>query len=709
MALRHPAPSIMHPFSRPLVGLVAAFASLVSAQTIPPSPDTDSTLVELDHVVVSAHPYGRPAHEIAQPTHILSDLHLDQHQATSLGELLASEPGVSSSYFGPGASRPIIRSLGGPRVAVLENGTDTIDASVVSPDHAVSLDPLLIERVEITRGPAALLQGGSAIGGAVNVITHRIHQNMPEAPLVGRVEGRFGTGNDELSGGLVLEGGVGSIAWHLDAFRRTTQDVAIPGFAESAYLRALEAAEEEAHEEEAGEEEEAFGFIPNTSVESSGGGLGISWISRQGFIGFSATGFDSLYGIPPGAHAHETHHEEAAAEPEEEEFVSIDLNQRRLHLEGEWRPESTGWQALRFKATQADYKHIELEGDEIGTVFTNTGYDIRVDALHREWSGLKGAIGAKLSSSDFTAVGAEAFLPPSTTDTFAVFFFEEFEQDQTLWQFGGRSEWQDLNVNDGTNRTASGRSLSASLGWVHELANGWSLAASLAHAERLPNTQERFADGPHIGTNSYEIGNPNLTNEVSRGVDLTFRRELGFVSGEATVFGNRFDGFIFEKPNNTEIDELPVYEFVQRDAEFYGVEVQGTFHLHQSDRGHLDFTVGGDLVRAQNVTDGTDLPRTTPARARLGLDWQRDAWRAGSELGYTFDQNRTAPGEIGTASHSLWSAYLGYRWIASAVTWDLLLRGTNLTDSEARLHTSFLKEVAPLPGRNLALSLRASF
>ena len=367
------------------------------------------------------------------------------------------------------------------------------------------------------------------------------------------------------------------------------------------------------------------------------------------------------------------------------------------------------WSAIRLKATQADYQHIELEGDEIGTVFTHTGYDIRLDALHESWGKLNGAIGTKLASSDFTAVGAEAFLPPSTTETFALFIFEELEQGQTLWQFGGRSEWQDLAVTDGTDRSASGHSLSASLGWVHDIAEGWSLAVSLAHAERIPNAQERFADGPHTGTNAYEIGDANLSNETSRGLDLTIRREVGFVSGEATVFFNRFQNYIFENPTGAERADLPVYQFVQRDAEFYGFEVQNTFHLHQSESGHIDLTLTGDLVRAQNITDGTDLPRTTPARLRLGLDWQRGAWRTGTEMSHVFDQNHVATGETSTDSHTLWSAYLGYRWVASAVTWDLLLRGTNLTDSEARPHTSFLKAVAPLPGRNLALSLRASF
>lgn len=702
----------MHFISRSLLGVVASSAMLLHAQTQSPSSANEPS-IELDHVVVSAHPYGRPADEIAQPTTVLSGRHLDQEQATSLGELLSGEPGVSSTYFGPGASRPIIRALGGPRVAVLENGTDTIDASVVSPDHAVSLDPLLIERVEITRGPAALLQGGSAIGGAVNVVTHRIHHNMPNTPLSGRAEARGGTADHERSAGLVVEGGMGSIAWHVDAFRRETHDVEIPGFAESDALRALEAAEadDEIHADE--HETEAFGYIPNTAVKSTGGAFGLSWIGHRGFVGFSASRFDTRYGIPPGAHAHEEHHDEHHDEEGEahegEELVSVDLSQSRLQLEGELRTPFPGWQALRLKASQADYQHTELEGDEIGTVFTNTGHDIRVDALHEETLGFKGALGLKIASTDFSAVGAEAFLPPSTTDTFALFFFEEFEQADTIWQFGGRSEWQDLATTDDTGRTASGQSLSSSIGWVHQLGDDWSIAGSLAYAERLPNAQERFADGPHIGTNAYEIGNSDLSHETSRGLDLTLRRETGLVSGEATVFFNQFEDYIFENPTGAEIDELPVYEFVQRDAEFYGAEMQGTFHLHQSEHGHVDFTAATDLVRARNVTDDTHLPRTTPVRIRLGLDWSHNAWRAGTEMQHVLAQKRLAPGEIPTSDYTLVSAYLGYRWITTTTTWDILLRGTNLTDQEARAHTSFLKEVAPLPGRNIVLSLRMSF
>ena len=642
-------------FRFPLLFAAASF-SWVSAQSVNPVP-TETRAVELEHVVVSAHPYGRSANEIAQPTHLLTGDHLDQHQATSLGELLSSEPGVSSSYFGPGASRPIIRALGGPRVVVLENGTDTIDASVVSPDHAVSLDPLLIERVEITRGPAALLQGGAAIGGAVNVITHRIHQNLPQAGVHGRAETRIGTGNDERSGGIVVEGSSNSIAWHVDAFRRETDDVEIPGSAESAALRALEAEEADDHEEDS-----ILGVIPNTALKSDGGAAGFSWIGNQGYLGVSVSRFDTLYGVPPGAHAHE-HAEEAGPDEAEDapDYVSIDLSQRRLNLEGEWRNPAGGWQAFRFKA------------------------------------------------ADFSAIGDEAFLPPTTTDESALFIFEELKQGADIWQFGARSEWQRITTTDNSGRRNSGQSLSASLGWVRALGDHWSLAASLAHAERLPNAQELYADGPHVGTNAYEIGDASLGHETSHGIDLTLRRDVGLVSGSATVFVNRFDGYIYENPTGAEEDGLPVYAFTQRDAQLHGAELETVFHLWANEAGHVDFTVAGDFVRARNTTDRTNLPRTTPARLRLGLDWEHNAWRVGTELSHALKQDRLAPGEILTASYSLWSAYVGYRWITSTVTWDVLVRGTNLTDQEARLHTSFLKDVAPLPGRNVALSLRASF
>lgn len=711
--------------------LLASAAASVGAQVLPPEPHEPA--LELSRFLVSAHPYARSADQIAQATDIIGGLRLDQQQAATLGQLLAGEVGVSATAYGPGSSRPLIRGLGGARVAVLENGGGTLDASVLSPDHAVALDPLLIERVEVVRGPAALLHGGGAIGGLVNVVTHRIHTSLPDTALQGRVEGRLGDGDDERTAGLVLEGAAGALAWHVDAFRRRTDNVAIPGFAESDYLRALEAEEheedhddhdEDEHDEEHHDEEEAFGHIPNTAVTSTGGAGGLSWIGAQGYVGLSYSGFDSRYGIPPGAHAHEHGHEDEHEEEhedhehEEEEhehehdedtLVTVDLRQRRLELEGEWREPLAGVEALRFRFAHADYRHHELEDGAIGTTFTNRGYDGRIEAQHAAVGGWAGAIGVQATRSDFDAIGAEAFVPPTVTRTTALFAFEELQAGATLWQLGARWEHQDITVSDGSGRARDGDTFSVSAGWVRDLGDGWTLAVAAAQAQRLPVAQELYSDGPHIGTAAYELGDDTLGRETSRGLDLSLRRRAGRITGEATVFINAFDGFIYEDPTGAEEDGLPVYQFVQRDARLHGWELLTTAHLHETTESLLDFTVAVDTVRARNTSDDTNLPRTPPARFRAGLDWQAGGWRAGTEMSHAFDQERTAPGERSSAGYTLWSAYVGYRWVAGGVTWDALLRGANLGNAEARPHTSFLREVAPLPGRTVGLSLRMSF
>ncbi|GAB5560916.1 MAG: TonB-dependent receptor [Synoicihabitans sp.] len=720
-----------------------------AAQHAHEHPETDH--LHLEKFEVTTHPYARSQNEIAQPTTVLGGHALEVRPALNLGELVAQEPGVSSSYFGPGSARPVIRGLAGPRIAVLQNGSDMIDASTISPDHAVSIDPLLIERVEITRGPAALLQGGSAIGGAVNVVTHRIHATKPPPGVHGRIEGRVGDSDNERSGGIVLEGGWENVAWHLDAFSRETDNIEIPGFAESLRLRRLEELEEhdehhdeeehededhhdEEHEEEDDhdheDEEEAFGMLPNSWVESSGGAAGLSWIGENGYIGASFSFFDTRYGIPPGAHSHEhghdehdeheheeeeheeeDHHEEEGEEhhDEEEEFVSIDLEQRRFEIEGEWREPFAGVQALRWHWSWADYEHTEFEGDEVGTVFSNEGHDLRIDALHQPWGDWQGAFGFAWSYSDFDAVGAEAFVPPTDTETVSALLFEELERGPTIWQLSARLDAQSIDVQDGTGRKADGTGWATSLGIVHELDEHWNVTTSLSLTERLPIAQELFADGPHIGTNAYEVGDAGLDNERSLGFDIGLHHQTEWLSTSVTAFANDFDGYIYENPTGAEEDGLIVYEFTQRDARFYGAEFEGMLHVLQSDHGHLDLTFGMDFVHAKNRSESIHLPRIAPWRWRTGFTWHRGPWRAGSEVVFAEGADRLAPGELRTDAYELVSAYAGYRFIAGATTWDLLLRGSNLTDSEARLHTSFLKDIAPLPGRNITASVRMSF
>jgi iron complex outermembrane recepter protein len=702
----------MSSFSRSLPILATA----VTAFAHTTHPDHDP--VPLAHVVVTAHPYARSQTELAQPTNVLSGRTLDLRQAPSLGELLAAEPGISSTWFGPGASRPIIRGLGGDRVRVLQNGIGTMDASVTSPDHAVALDPLLIERVEVVRGPASLLYGSSAVGGVVNVVAHRIHTAAPDQPLQGRLEARHGTANDEWSGGAVVEGGTGPFAWHLDGFRRRTKDVRIPGYAHSARLRQQDEDEHEEHHPDDEHEEPAHGRIPNTAIRSDGGAAGFSLVGERGYIGFAYSGFNSRYGIPEGGHI-DVHHDENDhdedhdhdhdEEGHEHGPVEIDLRQRRFDIEGEWRLQADLLRAARFRVSRSHYRHHELEDDEIATRFTNHGYEGRFELLHEPIAGFTGALGAQASRERFSAVGEEAFLPPSRTERQGLFLFEEAVLSPVTWQLGARVERQQIELRDDSGRGRRDRAFSVSTGLVWPLQTDWSLAAAVTRTQRPPNAQELYSDGPHIGTLAYEIGDDALGRERSLGVDVSLRRTVGTVSGSLTVFANRFDNFIFAAPTGDEEDGLDVYRYLQRDARFTGAELELVFHLHEAQAQMLDLTVAADIVRGRNLTDGTHLPRVTPPRVRTGLDWRSGAWSVGAEAQRVFRQEHVAPEEWPTDSYTLYSAYAGYRFTVGTALFDLILRGTNLTNREARVHTSYLKEVAPLPGRHVSVALRLSF
>jgi iron complex outermembrane receptor protein len=698
-------------------------AALAAAQTLPPSAGhRHDEPIALENLVVTASPYGRNQADLAQPTSVLAGRELNLRQAPTLGELLAGQPGVSSTYFGPGASRPVIRGLGGDRLRVLENGLGALDASATSPDHAVSLDPLLIERVEVVRGPSALLYGGNAVGGVVNVITHRIHSALPDRPFQARAEVRAGSADDSLTSGMVLDGAAGRIAWHVDAYARDTGDVAIPGFAESARRRAAEAAEAAAHGDEP--PAEIAGHIPNTALRNDGGAFGLSLISERGFVGLAYSGHNSRYGVPAGAHAHAD--DEGAAEPHHgEEGVRIDLRQRRLDLEGAITEAFGPFSGARFKLGTARYRHAELEGDTVGTVFHNEGYDGRLEFMHGSAGGLAGAFGWQGGRSDFDAVGDEAFVPPSRTDNQALFLLEEAAVGFGTWQFGARYEQQEIERRDGSDIGRDDGQVSLSLGYLHRLGEVWTLGASLARTERAPNAQELYADGPHVATNAYEVGDPSLGTEGSVALDVTLRRRTGLVTGSLTLFANHFDGFIFELPTGERAEEgaggwevhadahddhgIAVYRFVQRDARFVGAEAEAIVHLHEGPDGQFDLIFGADLVRGRNRTDGTDLPRITPVRLKSGAAWRRGALALGAEVQFVARQSRTAPDEVPTAAYDLISAYANYRLISGPLNWDLFIRGTNLGDREARLHTSFLKDVAPLPGRDVTAGVRLTF
>lgn len=648
-------------------------------------------LVHSEEIVVTASADSRRESEVYQPVNVLSAEELAARLRSSIGETLAQEPGVSSTSFGAGASRPVIRGLGADRIRVLEEGVGTGDVSNISPDHAVSVDPASAEQIEIVRGPATLLYGSNAVGGVVNVISSRIPSVATADPLTGSVDLRYGSAAEEKSTSAVLGGGLGSFAWHADLTLRDTNDYEIPAPADP------------------DDDPEHFrGVLENSALSARSATVGGSWIGDRGFIGASITQLDTNYGVPGHMHHEEEgEHEEGEEEEEEEPGVRIDLDQRRFDVKGELA--SLGiFDRVRVRLGVTEYEHEELEGEEIGTRFTNDGFEGRLEANHRPLGRVSGTWGVQVTSNDFFAAGEEAYIPPNQSVANAVFAYEEIRGETVDVQFGARYEHQSVEVENDTVEGRHFEGLSGSIGGIWRVAEGSVVALSLARAVRLPTATELYANGPHAATSQFEIGNPLLNEETSLGLDLAFRRTVGRFRGEVSIFNNEFDGYIYDAPTGAEEDELPVFQFLQRDARFRGVEVVTHTHLLSRGESHLELDLGADYVRA-TLDGGENLPRIPPLRAHVGLKMHGGPLTGMVELRRVFEQDEVAAYETTTDGYTFLNAHVGYRFFFANTIHDVLLRGTNLTNELARTHVSPIKDRAPLPGRDLTLSYRLVF
>ena len=678
-------------------GAIAAGFLLVPIAMAQDADDDEHHVI--DEIIVSATPLERTVEQLAQPTSVLSGDALIRRQSTSIGETLADEPGVSASYFGPVASRPVIRGQYGERVRVLSNGLDALDASALSEDHAVSLDSILAERVEVVRGPATLLYGSGAAGGLVNIVDSRI----PEAPLQDPLSGALALGSDSATGrrsaALRADTGSDTLALHADWFRRDTDDVEIPGYAESARLRALEEADHDA------EEEEAYGVVENTDSETEGGAAAITVTGADSHVGLSMSRYSSNYGIP-GAHAHE---EDQGDDADEDEAVRIDLDQTRYDLAGDTGPVGV-LDGVRFRVARNEYRHVEFEGAAVGTVYDTQGTDARFEFRHRPGELLEGALGFQYKRVDFNAAGDEAFVPASLTEQASLFAFEELAiSDTFVLQGSVRVEQQDLRTSGlkGYDDSAFG----ASLGAIWSFGDATSLAANLAFTERHPNATELYADGPHLAVQRYEIGSVAqgdglLGKELSTNLDVTLRGTSDRVTFTLTGFVNNVDDYILLSPTGEVLDEFPVFEYVPRDVEMYGLEAQALLELLETAAGHLHASLTTDFVYAEEADTGAYLPRIPPMRIGAGLHYSRGGFEAAVEATWYDEQDRTAANELPTDAYTLIGLEASYRFERGLL---LFVESSNLGDEDARRHTSPLKDQVPLPGRSVGLGLRWDF
>jgi iron complex outermembrane receptor protein len=625
--------------------------------------------VHREEIVVSAAGGPQVASETAQPINVVTGTDLQARMQPTLGETLAQEPGVTSTGFVPGASRPIIRGFSGDRIRILEDGVGTGDASNVSQDHNVSVDPINARSIEIVRGPATLLYGSNAIGGIVNVLDDRIPSTAPGKALTGSLDLRGSSNANERNGALSLDGGSGMFAWHGNISKRTTDDYDTP-----------------------------IGKLFNSDIDTKSGAVGASLVGADGFLGLSYGGYDTNYGVS-----------DAGPGNVPDEVVRIDMRNRRWDLRSDYNLGGGPFSGIKVRFGHTNYAHSEINDGVPDITFFNRYNEGRIEATHQALGELTGSIGVQYSRRNFFTEGEESLVPPTVTKNMAAFLFEEAGKGTWRLQFGGRYEHQDVTVVSDEFPDRKFNNLSGSVSAVYVPNADYSASASLSHSVRAPVAEELYINGPHDATFQFEIGDANLKKESSNGLDLSLHKRTGTVTGTVSIYRTSFDGYIFQNPTGAVEEDLPVFVFAQHDADFYGAEAHADILLYHADPNHLALELTGDYVHAELTSGGGPLPFIPPAHFGAGLRYQGQSLYLLGEARHASKQNRIAEFETPTNGYTLFNAAVGYRFIFGNTISDVMLRGNNLTDKLARNHVNPLKDFVPLAGRDISLSYKLTF
>ena len=671
-----------HGLLRPKLVCNLLFLIIMSGLTSPVSFADETTRIELPSLAVTGNPLGLDADQLIVPVTILNGRELSLKRESTLGETLNGIPGISSTNFGPNASRPVIRGLDAERVRIMQNGVGVVDASSLSFDHAVSVDPLVIEQIDVIRGPAALLYGGSAVGGVVNAVDHRIPTEKLEG-VTGRTEARLGGAANESNMAGVVDIGNGQIAIHADAYVRKSNDLNIPGFAVSNRKALAD-----------GTLQTNSGTLKNSSATSNGGALGASLTLDNGYLGASYSGFNSNYGTVA------------------EENVRIDMKSQRWDIAYEFNELSSVINRVKFRLAHTDYQHQEIDTGVAGTTFKSSGIEGSLEAGHAKIGNISGVVGLQFQNTSFEALGAEAFVPSTNTQSKALYLYEELPVDQFKFSLGGRTESNTVDAGawskNSSIQNASFNPTSYALGGLYTFTPYWSLASNLSHNERAPSYFELYANGAHLATGQYEVGNPNFSLERSNGIDAQIRWKDGKNSFSAGPYYTKFSSFIglLNTGSIVTVQGQPLQEakFTEVVASFTGFETEGKFNLNDN----IDLKLTGDYVRATNLTSGEALPRIAPLRLSAGLQYQKNTLGARLNVLHAFAQERIAANELATNGYTNVGAMVTYK-LPTKINVELFAKANNLLNQDIRDSASFLKDIAPQGARSLTIGLRSEF
>ncbi|MFG6465185.1 TonB-dependent receptor [Roseateles sp. BYS87W] len=645
------------------------------------------TAESLDKVVVTGNPLKSQV--LAQPSDSLSGDQLVLNRAANLGDTLQGLAGVSATNFGPNASRPSIRGLDGDRVRILNNSGASVDASNLSFDHGVAIDPLVIDKVEVLRGAAALLYGGNAVGGVVNTLDNRIPRTLIRG-LSGAAEMRLGGPSNDRSGAVVLDGGAGrpndGWGWHADLSARDAGDQRTPRF-----------------DSPTDDGTESRTTVRNSASHNHSAALGGSVFFQGGYAGVSVDDFRTTYGTTV------------------EDAAKIQMQRQRVATAGEWNTEDGPVRRLSWQLSRNRYEHSEVENGQVGTTFKSTGTDGRLELTHAPVGGLHGLVGVQWEGLDFSALGEEAFVPSTRTRNAGLFVLEQYRVGELQLSAGARHEQVRVN-SSGDSDTSDGRfgmpqqrrfsPTSLAFSGVYGLAGGWSLSGNLNHTERAPAYYELFANGLHLATHAFERGDAHLGLERSRGADFGVKWEGERSHLHMNVYETRFSNYIALQANGQTVtgpegDDLPVYVFQGVPARLRGVELEGRWQA----TGMFAVLAQFDAVRGENTQTGEPLPRLAPRRAMLGLEAQQGPWSARVEWRGAARQDRVDAFDQPTAGYGTVNASLARQLKLGELDGLWYLRLTNLGNKLAYNATAVptIRDLSPQPGRAVMTGVQVRF
>lgn len=664
-------------------------------------PDPDQTIVVTG--------VRRAAGDVLGGVTVLGKEELTRDVRTSIGETLKDQPGVTASSFGPTASRPILRGLSGERVRILSDGIGSLDLSSSDPDHAVAINPLTAERIEVLRGPSALLFGSSAIGGVVNVIDTRIPRHVPDGPI--KLDGllNYGSAANERSGNLSVDVPIGTnLVAHADGAYSQFSDLHVGGYLLSGGLR----------DEALASSDPAIraladlkGKLPNTAGRLGDISGGVAYVDGDLNIGLSVNHHTFRYGVPirfsldPGTEA---------------EAPTLNGRQTR----GDVRvniPLGGPFKIFEFRGGIAKYHHDELEPDgAIGSSFFTNGGELRTDVVQKERGGWGGTSGVQYLKQNIRLTGGEKYLPDNSNSQLGIFTLQSLVRGKVRFEAGARVEFTKPHADADAQIAGNGgpigaapisRSytpISGSLGVNYEFLPGWRTGLSLSHSERGPSIDELFSNGPHGGSQSFLVGNPDLNKEASNSAELSVHRATGPIHVQASIYYSGFTNFIYLAPTGAVTDALPVFDYREGKATYYGFEIGSDAKFGRA----LGIDWGGELVadavRAK-IRNFGPAPQIPPFRVIGALTGARGQVDGRFEVERSSAQRRIAPFETPTPGYTMVNAALDWHPFEAKPELTLSLQGNNLFDVNARRHSSFLKDYAPLAGRDIRLSARIGF